>query len=484
MAANPWTALAPTSRANFNADTMLLLTDGSVMVHELSTPNWHRYTPDALGNYVNGKWSPMAALPDNPAIPAAKGGPANAPLYFASAVLKDGNVFVAGGEYNGGIGGADLLSAQIYNPVTDKWHLIPTPANWNVIGDAPCCVLPDGLLLLGNISTTETALYDPAANHWTAVNGKDDASSEETWTLLADHTVLTAECRAHPKAEKYVASSKTWVPAGVTLQDLVEASSIEIGPAVLLPDGRVFAVGATGHTGLYTPTPNQPAQPGTWHNGPDFPKIDNQQLIAKDAPACLLPTGQVLCTAGPASEFCPQQQGYCSPTYFFEYHPSSNTLAQVPQTPNNNFPPYVGRMLLLPTGQVMYSNNSTDLQIYTAVGKINPAWKPRVTCPKTLKRHHTFTLHGEQFNGMSQAVSYGDDATMATNYPLVRIVNVETKHVVYCRTFNHSSMGVATGTSAQSTQVAVPAGIGIGPSELFVVANGIASDPCHIQVIA
>ena len=45
---------------------------------------------------------------------------------------------------------------------------------------------------------------------------------------------------------------------------------------------------------------------------------------------------------------------------------------------------------------------------------------------------------------MTQAVAYGDDATMATNYPLVRLIS-EDARVHYCRTFDHSTMAVATG---------------------------------------
>ena len=65
-----------------------------------------KLTRDINGNYVNGTWS---ALADGP----------NAPLYFASAVLRDGRVFVAGGEYNNGVT-AELLAAEIYNPLTRR----------------------------------------------------------------------------------------------------------------------------------------------------------------------------------------------------------------------------------------------------------------------------------------------------------------------------------------------------------------------------
>src|SRR5262249_39906121 len=87
----------------------------------------------------------------------------------------------------------------------------------------------------------------------------------------------------------------------------------------------------------------------------------------------------------------------------------------------------------------------------------------------------TYTISGTQFNGLSQGASYGDDAQMATNYPLVRITNRGTGHVQYARTHDHSRMGVATGSLAVSTQFDAPAGLESGPSDLVVVANGIPS---------
>jgi hypothetical protein len=77
---------------------------------------------------------------------------------------------------------------------------------------------------------------------------------------------------------------------------------------------------------------------------------------------------------------------------------------------------------------------------------------------------------------------YGDDAQMATNYPLVRITNGSTGHVFYARTYDHSSMGVATGTTIVSTNFDVPAGMETGASEMVVVANGIPSDPVAVTV--
>ncbi len=109
-----------------DVDTMLLLTDGSVMCHSYLAPDWYKLVPDAFSDYSNGSWHKLTPLPAN--APLWQNGPINAPLYFASAVLRDGRVFVAGGEYNSNAQ-PDMLVAEIYDPVADSWSNIPTPAD-------------------------------------------------------------------------------------------------------------------------------------------------------------------------------------------------------------------------------------------------------------------------------------------------------------------------------------------------------------------
>jgi len=80
-----WTKL--TNAAPDSAGTMLLLTDGTVMVQGYSPGNnWMRLTPDITGSYVNGTWSILASM----SIPR---------LYYASHVLPSGKVWLLGGEY-------------------------------------------------------------------------------------------------------------------------------------------------------------------------------------------------------------------------------------------------------------------------------------------------------------------------------------------------------------------------------------------------
>src|SRR5438270_937365 len=98
-------------------------------------------------------------------------------------------------------------------------------------------------------------------------------------------------------------------------------------------------------------------------------------------------------------------------------------------------------MLLLPTGQGLFANGTNDIEVYTPDGEPDAAWKPTIdNSVSTMVPGNTYTITGTQFNGLTQACSYGDDVQMATNYPIVRLTNTTTAEVRFLRTFNHSSM--------------------------------------------
>src|ERR1051326_5896345 len=93
-----------TNQPSFNTDTALLLTDGTVMVHQYNSTNWWRLTPSSTGRYINGTWTQLASMRSG-----------YEPLYFASAVMADGQVLIEGGEYNNLIG-VETNKGAIYNP--------------------------------------------------------------------------------------------------------------------------------------------------------------------------------------------------------------------------------------------------------------------------------------------------------------------------------------------------------------------------------
>lgn len=237
-----WEALD--NQPGFCAGLMLLLTDGTVMVQQENGRQWWKLTPDPFGSYVRGRWTKLRSM-------------RLARLYYASAVLADGRVFVAGGEYNGGTAEVRLNAAEIYDPLTDMWSDLPTPTGWTKTGDAAARMLSDGRILVGQLTDNETAIFTPGPDTWTAAPDKFDNSNEESWTLLRDGTVLAVQTHSEPNAEKYDPASNTWVHAGATPASLVETNSNEIGASVVMPDGRCFAIGATGKTALYT----QPSMP-------------------------------------------------------------------------------------------------------------------------------------------------------------------------------------------------------------------------------
>ena len=70
---------------------------------------------------------------------------------------------------------------------------------------------------------------------------------------------------------------------------------------------------------------------------------------------------------------------------------------------------------------------------------------------------------------------------MATNYPIVRITNNASGHVVYARSYAFQTMSVKP-LAGGSTEFTVPSGIQTGASTLVVIANGIASTPVSVTV--
>ena len=124
------------------------------------------------------------------------------------------------------------------------------------------------------------------------------------------------------------------------------------------------------------------------------------------------------------------------------------------------------------------------MKLYKPDGSGDPSWAPTIeACPDTLAPGGDYRLDGMRLNGLSQACAYGDDAAMATNYPLVRLrAPFPSDTLIYCRTHDHSTMAVATGRSVVSTRFTVPDTVRPGVWNLEVVANGVASVPRPVTI--
>src|SRR6185295_7110628 len=171
------------------------------------------------------------------------------------------------------------------------------------------------------------------------------------------------------------------------------------------------------------------------------------------------------------------------PTYFFEFDPATNSIAQVASASTCESETYWGRMVMLPTGQVLYSAGKMAVDLYTPDGAPDPAWLPTITsCPSSVRPGGEYTLFGRQINGLTQCSYYGNDATNATNYPIVRLRSVNSPQVFYCRSSDFSTMGLQTGTVVHSCRFLVPDFVPVGSYSIQVIANGIASSCREIRV--
>ena len=459
--AGTWTPLVRTA-PTASGGGMLLLTDGTVMVKSASGGSdgygnlWNKLTPDSTGSYANGTWTTLAPMADTR-------------LYFSSQVLKDGRVFVAGGEY--GTGGA---RGETYNPLTNTW--ISAPAQGSTISDANSELLPDGRVLVALVtgSLRSTIIFDPVANTWTAGPTANGIHNESAWVKLPDGSSLMVD-RLSTNSERYIPSLNQWVVDAIVPVALYDAFGDETGPGFLLPDGRAFFIGSPSNTAYYTPSGT--TSPGTWAVGPTIPGAQG----APDAAAAMMPNGKILCALSPTPT---SANHFPSPTTFYEFDYTTNTFTAI-TTPTGSasvsMSSYLTNMLVLPDGSVLYcQQGATQYYLYASGGTPLAAGKP-VISSITQNGDGSYHLTGTLLNGISQGAAYGDDWQMATNYPIVRLTSGG--NVSYARTYNWSSAGVMTGSTPVTTEFSVPLSLPGGAYSLVVVANGIASDPVSLSII-
>ena len=448
-----WAALSQTSPASIGL--MLLLPDATVMAQASGKSNqWFRLSPDSSGSYLHGTWSSLAPMHDTR-------------LYFSSQILPDGRVYVAGGEY-----GTGMYSAEIYDPQANSWTLLDTTTRR--FSDANSAILPDGRILQAVVdgNLRGTAIYDPAANTWTDGPDAFGMHNESAWVKLPDNSILYVD-RDTANSERYIPATNTWVADAKVPVSLYDPFASETGSAFLLPDGRAFFVGALGHTAFYTPSGS--TAPGKWAPGPDIP----DGFATADAPGAMMPNGKILLATSPLPT---QSNHFPGPTRYYEFDPVTNSFSSV-AAPGDGFttdaPAFISNMLDLPDGSVLYSVMDNQLYAYKPAGPQLTAGQPTVQAI-TKNTDGTFHLTGTQLNGISEGACYGDDWQMATNYPIVRLT--AGSNVFYARTYSWSSTGVMTGSTPQSTEFALPAGLPPGVYQLSVIANGIASAPVTIAL--
>lgn len=473
----PLTHIPPSAIPGTNyGGHMILLSDATVMVQDRSGPDWFRLVPDRTGGYTNGTWTNMASM-------------RYSRDFYASVVLQDGRVLIAGGEHPNG--GPQKTNSEVYVPLTNGWY--DTLNAGVTFSDSESVILPDGTVivhpLLGTNGPQLVMHYYPSLNNWTFGATNTGRQGETTWVKLPDDSILTINDNSQ-SAERYIPALDQWIKDARVPVNLF--SNAETGAGFLLPDGRAFFLGASGHTALYQPTGS--TNEGSWATGPDIP----DGRYADDAPAAMMANGKVLCAVGALAP----NGGSPPPMWFYEYDYTGQTRnSDGTVNTNGAFSPtsspgnskigssfsafsYQLYLLDLPDGTVLFADNadpSGQLYVYKPDGSPLPAGKPTIY-NVNYNTDHSVHLSGTLFNGISQGASFGDDAQQDSNYPLVRFTDGSGK-VYYGRTFNWSSTSVMTGSKIVTTEATVPDAIVGSPGaySLQVVANGIASDPFNFH---
>lgn len=462
---------------------MLLLSDGTVMAaHQPASGDgkgWYRLTPDKNGSYINGTWTTLASM-------------TYSRLWYSSDVLRDGRVFVAGAEY-----GTGTTNSEVYDPVSNVWTVIGIPPGLILTNNVPVSgensagftdsistVLPNGDVLVSpNYPTTNrlTLLFDPTMNAWSpgpllVGRGNQNDQNEASWVKLPDQSILTIDPYG-TNSERYIPSLNEWIRDANVPVAIYDSKYDEMGAAFLLPNGKAFFLGGTGHTAIYTPSGT--TNVGVWTQGPDLPTDTNgNQLVTADAPAAMMVNGNILCAV--SSNY------NSSTTYFYSYEYTNGPNGAFVQDGSpvggftDNTETDFALMLALPDGTILYSHYGPDLYVYKPNGSPLPAGKPGIISI-TPNADGSYHLTGTLLSGISQGAAFGDDAQMDSNYPLVRLTN-SLGNVYYERTYNWSSTSVMTGSAIETTEFNNSAGLPPGTYSLVVTVNGISSDPVNFLI--
>ena len=366
--------------------------------------------------------------------------------------------------------------AELYNPATNSWSPI-SPVDGSANGTLPVLsssalgfelgpllrLLDGRMMVIG--ANQHTAMYTPSTNTWAAGPDMIGSLSNAYGTINnANFGADDAPAAALPNGHLIIGTDAG--PNPVVLSSTTTAGS----PVVTVPSTAGLQVGWTVAGSAVAP-------------GSAIASVDSSTQVTLSANARTTTTSNL--TFGGV---------FSSPMLLFDFNPNNGTMTpmNVPD-PNLPFiPAFITRMLVLPTGQLLFNDSSNQPWVYTPQGAPPDSALPMIT-GVVANGGGSYTLTGTQLNGQSAGAAYGDDAQMNENYPIVRlqtalphnaICNPLAKmcRVYYARTSNWSSVAVGGGTTPQTVNFTLPAGIPSGNYLLTVTGAGITSPPFTLAV--
>jgi Kelch motif len=350
--------------------------------------------------------------------------------------------------------------------------------------------------------------YNPATGVWTGISPSDGTAKGtipqlSSTTLgyelgpslrLQDGRIL--EIGATPHTALYNPATNTWA-AGPnitgTLNGIASPFGSDDAPGAILPNGHVMFAADSGPSGftssgniaagskVITGIPSTAILQVFWSvNGAGIPggsyiaSVDSAHQVTISSAATATTKADAISWGGTFS----------NPTELFDFDPRTDKVTQVTSAlPDPNLPyegSYPTRMLTLPTGQLLFSDDSAQLWVYTSSGEANWWLRPFITSV-SYQGDGQFKLAGFQLDGQSAGAAYGDDDQMDANYPIIHMVDFN-GNVFYARSFNWSKIGVGDGTGYETVDFTLNPAITPGDYALIVSGAGISSFPAFIHV--
>lgn len=431
-------------------------------------------------------------------------------------ILIPGGQILAGNIFN--------RSTYVYNIATNTWNFGANKFYNDRSDEEGWTKLPDNTVLNYDLFQSVSAgsgyaeLYNPALNTWSSISPADGSANGTLPVLsssalgfelgpelrLQDGRVLVIGANNHTAV--YTPSTNTWA-AGPDIAGTLSnaygtlnnaAFGADDAPAALLPNGHVMLAADAGPSPL-TYTGDTTAGVNIISNMSSTAGLQVGWAVAQaDGTTTVIPSGTTITSIDSPTQIHISNAAkttvtgfafvfggiFSRPTELFDFDPVAGTISPVsPAIPDANLSvigSYVTRMLVLPTGQLLFSDSSRQLWVYTPDGIPNPALRP-VLNNVSYNGGGVFTLTGQQLNGQSDTSAYGDDVESDENYPIVRLMT-PTGNVYYCRTTNWSSTAVAGGSTVQTVNFTLNPAVTPGNYVLVVSGAGISSFPLFVNI--
>ncbi len=247
-------------------------------------------------------------------------------IFHTQTRLPDGNVLIAGGR---GGAGAILSSAEIYNPQTDTFTVVPGGLG-TARQEHTATMLHDGRVLIAgglgpdNVRLNSAEIYDPVTGTFSATGALFTGRSQHTATLLDSGAVLIAGGLSSSGA--ITASAELYSPdAGVFGSTNSLTTARYSHTATALPNGLVLIAGGFG-SGLTSIANNElyfPPVPETEFFG-GFGSGGTMVTARHAHQAVLLANGKVLLVGGVAK---PTTDAGTTTAFAELYDPAENSSA-------------------------------------------------------------------------------------------------------------------------------------------------------------